>query len=103
RAFAGKPEIYWSDDRCARAEKRWRRLEAVLKALPSPEAAARAIDVIETLCVLNQPIAAASIPRVAVMLDRIALAFELTVDRRRPTRTSIIASRRAPRRESGQA
>jgi hypothetical protein len=77
RAFAGRSEIYRSDEDCARAENRYTRLQDILGTLATPVDVARARAVLETLCVDNLPIDAAHLPGVSVMLDRIAAAFNL--------------------------
>ena len=77
RAFAGRPELYRSDHRRARAEKRYARLQDIFGTLASPADVARARAVLEILCVDNLPIPAAYLPNAAVILDRVAAAFEL--------------------------
>jgi hypothetical protein len=73
----GAPEIDCSDEYCARAEKRYALLQDIFGTLASAVNVARAREVLETLCVDNLPINAAYFPRVAVMLDRVAAAFDL--------------------------
>ncbi len=83
RAF-GKSEIAMPDGKCARAQKRYEKLVGTLNNLFPPADAARALEVLTTLCVDDQPIATAHIPGVAVALQAIAVAFELTTARKLP-------------------
>jgi hypothetical protein len=97
RAY-GRSDRQSDDEWCARAIKRHARLHGVLaKLIPSPANAARAMEVLVTLCVDNQQIAAAHIPSTAVALEAIAREFELT------PRRSLPPSRRAPPRENARA
>jgi hypothetical protein len=102
----GRSENLRTDDWCARAKKRRARLLAVLaKLIPSPANAARALEVLVTLCVDNQQIAAAdTIPDTSVgaALQAVGVEFELSPrtslpPSRRPSRQE--RSPRAPRRE----
>jgi len=52
-------------------------LQDIFGNLASPADVARARAVLETLCVDNLPIDAAHLPGAAVILDRVAAAFDL--------------------------
>jgi hypothetical protein len=81
RTFVGsselRPEIYWSDEYCARAEKRFAYLQKIFGTLASPTEVASARAAVERLCVDNLPIDATHLPGVAAMLNRVAAAFDL--------------------------
>ena len=73
----GRSEIRMDDELAARAKKRFDRLDAVFKVIPSPEARAHARAVLVHLCVEDQPVASALTPGIQTMLALIAKEFEL--------------------------
>lgn len=93
RAYGPGGPAVWSDGKIARAQRRYARLQAIIDGTPSP---AVAREVIETLCVDDQPIAAAMLPGLRWLLDQIANSFGLEGRRSMP---ALPPARRFPRRD----